>query len=201
MCDSHCGVDHHWLCIQDEYGTCGGLFFNFAVQNGTIEALGGKMLYLINGRAALIPWIIFLMGFVIGALGAGMPGATIVGIVIQNLIANAGQMPERAVGYSMGVFLSRLAMNILIVFVIFIATKSYKAKKMQVDRPKDFEPVQKKTFRLLITCSAVIVVCVDPGHAVSGVRDLPDPFGHWPAADRDDIRRNYCHADEGGARR
>ena len=121
-----------------------GLFFNFAVQNGTIEALGGKMLYLINGRAALIPWI---------------------------------------------------------VFVIFIATKSYKAKKMQVDRPKDFEPVQKKTFRLLFTCSAVIVVCVDPGHAVSGVRDLPDPFGHWPAADRDDIRRNYCHADEGGARR
>lgn len=83
-----------------------GLFFNFAVQNGTIEALGGKMLYLINGRAALIPWI---------------------------------------------------------VFVIFIATKSYKAKKMQVDRPKDFEPVQKKTFRLLITCSAVIVVCVTLG--------------------------------------
>ena len=159
------------------------------------------MLYLINGRAALIPWIIFLMGFVIGALGAGMPGATIVGIlafplaraagipalasamaanagtvvginnpwtgqsgiVIQNLIANAGQMPERAVRYSMGVFLSRLAMNILIVFVIFIATKSYKAKKMQVDRPKDFEPVQKKTFRLLITCSAVIVVCVTLG--------------------------------------
>lgn len=159
------------------------------------------MLYLINGRAVLIPWIIFLMGFVIGALGAGMPGATIVGIlafplaraagipalasamaanagtvvginnpwtgqsgiVIQNLIANAGQMPERAVRYSMGVFLSRLAMNILIVFVIFIATKSYKAKKMHVDRPKDFEPVQKKTFRLLITCSAVIVVCVTLG--------------------------------------
>ena len=81
----------------------------------------------------------------------------------EKLLANAGQMPERAVRYSMGVFLSRLAMNILIVFVIFIATKSYKAKKMHVDRPKDFEPVQKKTFRLLITCSAVIVVCVTLG--------------------------------------
>ena len=153
-------------------------------------------------RAAGIPALASAMAANAGTVvGINNPWTGQSGIVIQNLIANAGQMPERAVRYSMGVFLSRLAMNILIVFVIFIATKSYKAKKMQVDRPKDFEPVQKKTFRLLITCSAVIVVCVDPGHAVSGVRDLPDPFGHWPAADRDDIRRNYCHADEGGARR
>ena len=48
------------------------------------------MLYLINGRAALIPWIIFLMGFVIGALGAGMPGATIVGILAFPLARAAG---------------------------------------------------------------------------------------------------------------
>ena len=51
------------------------------------------MLYLINGRAALIPWIIFLMGFVITseiALGAGMPGATIVGILAFPLARAAG---------------------------------------------------------------------------------------------------------------
>ena len=45
------------------------------------------MLYLINVRAARI---IFLMGFVIGALGAGMPGATIVGILAFPLARAAG---------------------------------------------------------------------------------------------------------------
>lgn len=178
-----------------------GLFFNFAVQNGTIDALGKKLLYLINGRAALIPWMIYIMGFIVGALGAGMPGITIVGILafplckaagihplacalsacagaviginnpwtgqsgvtIMNLVDNAGGMPEQAMTIATGVFLSRVAVETLLVLIVFFATKCYKAKKVYVEKPEDFTPVQRKTFQLLIGCSAVIIVFVTLG--------------------------------------
>lgn len=178
-----------------------GLFFNFAVQNGTIDALGKKLIYLINGRAALIPWMIYIMGFVVGALGAGMPGITIVGILafplckaagihplacalaanagavvginnpwtgqsgvtIMNLVDSAAGMPEISMKVATGVFLSRFAIETLIVLIVFFVTKCYKAKKVYVDKPEPFTPVQRKTFQLLVSCSAVIIVFVTLG--------------------------------------
>ena len=72
-----------------------GLFFGFAVVNGTVAKLGEKMLYMINGRAALIPWVIFLIGIVIGALGAGVGGIAILGPLCFPLCAAAGISPVR----------------------------------------------------------------------------------------------------------
>lgn len=174
------------------------LFFGFAVQNGTVDKIGKKLLYLINGKAALIPWICFLTGIVLAGLGAGMGSIALMGpltyplavaaginpvvttlageagavigmnnpftgqsgVVISNLIADAGQMPDDAFRYGSSVFVSRVVLNFLIVLVAYIVTKSYKAKPVEVEKPEAFDPIQKKTFTLLMTAAGFIVASV-----------------------------------------
>ena len=37
------------------------LFFNYATNNGTMDLLGKNLLYLLNGNAKLIPWVITIV--------------------------------------------------------------------------------------------------------------------------------------------
>ncbi len=172
-----------------------GLFFTFAVENGTVQTLGKKMLYLVNGRAALIPWIIWMIGFVVGAMGAGVASITIIGplcfpvaaaaglsplmtatsimcgcivgfnnpftgqmgVTIMNLIADAGQMPNEAAFYSMDVWISRVFLMLALTLVVYIITKSYKAKKVEVLKPEPFEPIQRRTMILLLVATFFMV--------------------------------------------
>ena len=68
-------------------------FFNFALQNGTLEVLSDKLLHLVKGKAALVPWLIFIVGTIISMLGAG--GATVVLLAPIGfaLVATTGQSP------------------------------------------------------------------------------------------------------------
>lgn len=173
-----------------------GLFFGFAVENGTVNALGKNLLYLTNGRAALIPWIIWIIGFIVGAMGAGVASITIIGplcfpvaaaagisplmtataimcgcitgfnnpftgqmgVTIMNLLSESAGYTEEAAFWSMDVWLSRVVLMLLTTLVVYILTKSYKAKKVEVEKPEPMTPIQRKTMALLLIATFFMVI-------------------------------------------
>lgn len=78
------------------------LFFGFAIENGTVDKIGKKLLYLIDGRAALIPFISFLVGFTMGSLGAGMGSIAMMGAFTYPLAVSAGVSPFATILAGMG---------------------------------------------------------------------------------------------------
>ncbi len=55
------------------------LFFNFAVENGTMNVLGQKLLHAMGGNSKLVPFAIAVVSAVVGGLGAGASTPAIVG--------------------------------------------------------------------------------------------------------------------------
>lgn len=53
-------------------------FYGFAIMNGTMQALGDRIIYLFRNHAALLPWGIFLGAVIVGAAGGGGQMAVIV---------------------------------------------------------------------------------------------------------------------------
>lgn len=173
-----------------------GLFFGFAVENGTVNALGKSLLYLTNGRAALLPWIIWIIGFIVGAMGAGVASITIIGplcfpvaaaagisplmtataimcgcivgfnnpftgqmgVTIMNLISDAAGYPDQAPFWSMDVWISRLFLMLLVTLVVYLLTKSFKAKKVAVEKPEKMTPIQRRTMILLLVATFFMVI-------------------------------------------
>ena len=50
------------------------LFYGFAVSNGTMQKIADNAVYLCRNRSALVPWVIFLVAFVLCAIGCPPPG-------------------------------------------------------------------------------------------------------------------------------
>ena len=69
------------------------LFFNYAALNGTMEILGRKMLGVLGGRRALVPWAITLVCAVVGGLGAGASTPAIVGPFAFSMALSSGINP------------------------------------------------------------------------------------------------------------
>lgn len=172
-----------------------GLFFGYAVENGTVDALGKSLLYLTNGKSALIPWIVWIIGFIVGAMGAGVASITIIGplcfpvaaaagiaplmtataimcgcivgfnnpftgqmgVTIMNLLSESAGYATEAPFWSMDVWLSRLALMLLVTLVVYIVTKSYKAEKVEVKKPDPMTPLQKRTLYLLLIATFFMV--------------------------------------------
>ncbi len=62
------------------------LFFGFATQNGTMERLAEKAVYAARNRPALIPWVMFFLGFVMTFAGAAPQGfAAVLGALAINI--------------------------------------------------------------------------------------------------------------------
>lgn len=55
------------------------LFFNFAVENGTMNVLGQKLLHAMGGNSKLVPFAIAIVSAIVGGLGAGASTPAIVG--------------------------------------------------------------------------------------------------------------------------
>lgn len=55
------------------------LFFNYATSNGTMDLLAKNLLYVLNGNAKLIPWVITVVCAVVAFLGAGASTPAIIG--------------------------------------------------------------------------------------------------------------------------
>ena len=50
------------------------LFYGFAISNGTMQKIADYSIYLCRNHTALIPWVIFVLGFVLCAIGCPPPG-------------------------------------------------------------------------------------------------------------------------------
>ncbi|MGI6403584.1 MAG: SLC13 family permease [Oscillospiraceae bacterium] len=69
------------------------LFFTYATSNGTMELLGKHLLYMMNGNAKLIPWVIALVSALVAFLGAGASTPAIVGPLAFSIGLTAGIHP------------------------------------------------------------------------------------------------------------
>ena len=172
------------------------LFFTYANDNGTMDVLGHKILYALNGNAKLIPLAIFLVSLVVGGLGAGASTPVIVGpfLFLIGLSANVnpvliavcigygntigsgniyngyGGMISKslieACNYSASevnaagnfVWLNSCIAFILSVVILYIFYKGYKAKRVAVEKPEAFNPLQKKTMVIVLIAFAFMVV-------------------------------------------
>ncbi|MGN0968939.1 MAG: SLC13 family permease [Oscillospiraceae bacterium] len=62
------------------------LFFGFVTQNGAMERLAEKAVYAARNRPALIPWVMFLLGFIMTFAGAAPQGfAAVLGVLAINI--------------------------------------------------------------------------------------------------------------------
>lgn len=67
------------------------LFFGFTTQNGAMERLAEKAVYAARNRPALIPWVMFLLGFVMTFAGAAPQGfAAVLGVLAINIKQKTG---------------------------------------------------------------------------------------------------------------
>ena len=172
-----------------------GLFFNYAVENGTLDLLGQKMLYGMNGNAKMLPWVILLVATVIALLGAGPSTAAIVGPLAFSLAVAAGIHPgliavflvmasyfgadnpfngygglismglieqqgftEEAFSMSMKIWALSSIRGIIVCIVAYFLFKGYKSRKIEMEKPADFDPVQKKTLALILLAFVLMVV-------------------------------------------
>lgn len=69
------------------------LFFNYATINGTMDALGQKLLYLMGGNARAIPLAIAAVCAIVGGLGAGASTPAIIGPFAFAMALRAGINP------------------------------------------------------------------------------------------------------------
>lgn len=171
------------------------LFFTYATSNGTMELLGKKMLYAMNGNAKLIPWVITLVCAVVAFLGAGASTPAIVGplafaigisanihplviavtvgsatliggdnpingfggVISKNLIEAAGYT-EVASEMATYVWINSAIKQLVVIGIIYIIFKGFKAKKVEVEKPDSFNTVQKKTLALILAAFCIMVI-------------------------------------------
>ena len=69
------------------------LLFNYATINGTMDALGKKLLYWMGGNAKAIPLAIALVCAIVGGLGAGASTPAIIGPFAFAMALSAGVSP------------------------------------------------------------------------------------------------------------
>ncbi len=64
------------------------LFYGFAVSNGTMQKIADNAVFLCRNRSALVPWVIFLVAFVLCAIGCPPPGigAALVALSVAVLV-------------------------------------------------------------------------------------------------------------------
>lgn len=69
------------------------LFFNYATSNGTMNLLATKLLYRLNGKNYLIPWVITMVCALVAFLGAGASTPAIIGPLAFTIGLQAGIHP------------------------------------------------------------------------------------------------------------
>lgn len=170
------------------------LFFTYATSNGTMELLGKKLLYAMNGNAKLIPWVISVVCAVVAFLGAGASTPAIIGplafaigipagihpvllgvaigcstligadnpingfggVISKNLIAEAGY-GEIASSMATYVWFNSMIKQIIVIGLVYIFFKGYKAKRVEIDKPESFNEIQKKTLGLILVAFVIMV--------------------------------------------
>lgn len=171
------------------------LFFTYATSNGTMDILGKKLLYAMNGNAKLIPWVIALVCGIVAFLGAGASTPAIVGpvaftiglaaglhpiliavtvgsatliggdnpingfggVISRSLIEKAG-FGEKSFDMALYVWINSAIKQIIVMALVYIIFKAYKAKRVEVSKPESFNPIQKKTVILIILAFIAMVV-------------------------------------------
>lgn len=69
------------------------LFFNFALQNGTLDVISNRLLRMVRGKAWAVPWMIFFIGAIISMLGAGGATVALMAPIGFTMCAATGQSP------------------------------------------------------------------------------------------------------------
>lgn len=69
------------------------LFFTYGTENGTMDMLGKKLLYILGGNSKLIPFAIAIVCAIVGGLGAGASTPAIVGPFAFAMANSAGIHP------------------------------------------------------------------------------------------------------------
>lgn len=172
------------------------LFFSYANDNGTMDVLGHKIMYALNGNAKLVPLIIFLVCAIVGGLGAGASTPAIVGpflyliglsanvnpaliaicicygnstgsnniytgyggLISKSLIESAGYEGSTVTTIGNLVWVNSCIAFILTTVVFYFIYKGFKAQRISVEKPEDFNPIQRKTMTVILVAFAFMIV-------------------------------------------
>lgn len=172
------------------------LLFNYATINGTMDALGQKLLYWMGGNAKAIPLAIALVCAIVGGLGAGASTPAIIGpfafamaisagvspvltaicisfgnllgsnnpyngyggVISKHLIIENGVEEAAAMAMSRYIWVNCILMSALVIAVFYVALHGYKARKVNVEKPAPFTPVQRTTAMILVAAFLLMVV-------------------------------------------
>lgn len=129
-------------------------------------ALGGSaaltvcaaLCFPVGMAAGLNPYMTATAIYTGGCIGCNNPFTGQQGVTIMNLIADSAGFVEEAPYWSMDVYLSRVAILVVIMVTIYFITKSYKARTVEIDAPEQYTPVQKKTLMLMIVASVIMIL-------------------------------------------
>lgn len=69
------------------------LFYGFARENGTLQVFGNKILYRFRSKIIILPWVFFVISFVMGLLGAGPGTIVLLAPIGYSVAAQVGMDP------------------------------------------------------------------------------------------------------------
>jgi len=128
----------------------------FLGAGASTPAIVGPLAFTIGTAAGIHPIIIAVAVGCAALIGADNPINGFGGVISKNLIEEAGF--ANAFDISTYVWVNSIIKQVIVIAIVYFIFKGYKAKKVDVDKPEAFNPVQKKNLILIICAFAAMVL-------------------------------------------
>ncbi len=116
----------------------------------------GPIVFAMAAAAGISPLLVAIVITCAVYLGAGNPFNGYGGVISLSILEQNGV--DGAFGIQMRTWLADSVARIIMCIIAYFVLKGYKAKNVVVEKPEDFNPVQKKTIILIIIACCLMVI-------------------------------------------
>ena len=128
----------------------------FLGAGASTPAIVGPLAFSIGMAAGIQPIVIAVAVGCAALIGADNPINGFGGVISKNLIEGAGY--TNALDISMYVWVNSIIKQVIVIAIAYFVFRAFKAKKVDVEKPEPFNPVQKKNLILIICAFLAMVV-------------------------------------------
>ncbi|MBP1920454.1 SLC13 family permease [Youngiibacter multivorans] len=129
----------------------------FLGAGASTPAIVGPLAFALGIPAGIHPIMIAVTVGCATLIGADNPINGFGGVISKNLIEKAGY-GDASFAIANYVWINSAFKQIFIIAIFYIVFKCYKAKRVEIQKPKDFDDIQKKTLWLILAAFAFMVL-------------------------------------------
>ena len=129
----------------------------FLGAGASTPAIVGPLAFALGIPAGIHPIMIAVTVGCATLIGADNPINGFGGVISKNLIEKAGY-GDASFSIANYVWINSAFKQIFIIAIFYVVFKCYKAKRVEIQKPKDFDDIQKKTLWLILAAFAFMVL-------------------------------------------